>query len=535
MDRSWVFGKQFTTAYVKGVEGFMEFVSQRYPEDAHISCPCRNCHNRVMHPQTEVENHIHVYGMTPTYTNWIHHGEAADNAVEGIEQEEEGGHDNDFGVPADVDDDVNDDGHGVPEMLGELYAAAEADGEKPRFAKVLEDAKKALSPGSKHSKFSFMVRLLYMKSRYRICNTAFTTMMTLISDSYPESGLPKSYDEARKYLNELGLGYESIHVCKNNCVLFRDTKSSKYAKLNACPVCKESRWKDETGKKQVPHKVLRHFPLLPRLKRIFHAKQTSEETQWHKKVRKPVDNVMSHPADGEAWQDFDKTFRDFAEDLRNLRLALATDGFNPFGNMSSQYSMWPVLLTPLNLPPWECVNPSNCFMALLIPGPKCPGKNFDVFLEPLIEELMELWKGVSTYDACTRKKFNLRAAVLWCIHDYPALSTLSGRTTKGYYACIHCDKNPLSRKIRGKICYIGHRCYLPKTHEWRKSLAFDGRVEKRDKPGKFTVKEVLEHLEKVKDVRPGKTDITGKKGSGATVQRFIAANLGCGDCHIGNI
>jgi hypothetical protein len=66
-------------------------------------------------------------------------------------------------------------------------------------------------------------------------------------------------------------------------------------------------------------------------------------------------------------------------------------------------------------------------------------------------------------------------------------------------------------------------------------LAFDGRVEKRDKPGKFTVKEVLEHLEKVKDVRPGKTDITGKKGSGATVQRFIAANLGCGDCHIGNI
>jgi hypothetical protein len=44
-----------------------------------------------------------------------------------------------------------------------------------------------------------------------------------------------------------------------------------------------------------------------------------------------------------------------------------------------------------------------------------------------------------------------------------------------------------------------------------KSLAFDGRVEKRDNPGKFTVKEVLEHLEKVKDVRPGKTDITGKK------------------------
>ena len=29
------------------------------------------------------------------------------------------------------------------------------------------------------------------------------------------------YDEAKKYLGELGLAYESIHVCKNNCVLFR--------------------------------------------------------------------------------------------------------------------------------------------------------------------------------------------------------------------------------------------------------------------------------------------------------------------------
>jgi hypothetical protein len=39
---------------------------------------------------------------------------------------------------------------------------------------------------------------------------------------------------------------------------------------------------------------------------------------------------MSHPADGEAWQDFDREFLDFAKDRRNLRLGLATDCFNPF-------------------------------------------------------------------------------------------------------------------------------------------------------------------------------------------------------------
>jgi hypothetical protein len=91
-------------------------------------------------------------------------------------------------------------------------------------------------------------------------------------------------------------------------------------------------------------------------------------------------------------------------------------------------------------------------MGLLIPGPSCPGKDLDVFLEPLIEELQQLWKGVSTFDALSGKDFDLHAIVIWCIHDYPALSTLLGRVTKGYYACVHCDKNPCSRRIK-KIRY----------------------------------------------------------------------------------
>jgi hypothetical protein len=532
MDRRWIFGTPFTDAYVKGVEEFMKFVGERYPKDSHILCPCRRCLNQTLRSQGDVSDHVHIYGMSATYTRWIHHGESADTAViENFEQEVQGS-DHDFGIQVDAADDDEDEDHGVPEMIGELYAAAEAEGGEVRFARVLEDAKKSLSPGSSHSKFSFLVRMLYIKSRYRIGNTAFSVIMQLLSEGYPRSELPKSYDEAKKYLKELGLGFENIDVCKNNCVLFR----KRYLKADVCPVCNESRWKDGTGTKRVPHKVLRHFPLIPRLKRIFASKRTSQETRWHKEVRTPVDNVMSHPADGEAWKDFDRREKTFSADPRNIRLALATDGFNPFGNLSTQYSMWPVLLTPLNLPPWECVNPANCFMALLIPGPRSPGKDFDLFLEPLIEELLDLWNGESTYDAVTGGKFDLRAAVLWCIHDFPALSTLSGRTTKGYYACIHCDKDPLSRAIRNKLCYIGHRRYLLKTHPWRRSLAFDGKRENRDAPGKFTLEQIEQELEKVKDVRPGKhPDITGNKRKRNEVQRFIAANLGCGNCRTGNI
>jgi hypothetical protein len=79
---------------------------------------------------------------------------------------------------------------------------------------------------------------------------------------------------------------------------------------------------------------------------------------------------------------------------------------------------------------------SNLLMALLIPGPSTPSKDFDVFLEPLVEDLLELWKGVRTYDALSGRMFNLRSAVLWCIHDYPALGTISGRTTRGFF-CMY--------------------------------------------------------------------------------------------------
>jgi len=84
-----------------------------------------------------------------------------------------------------------------------------------------------------------------------------------------------------------------------------------------------------------------------------------------------------------------KTFMRCIQALLKM-FGLATDGFNPFGNMNTTYSMWPVLVRVYNLPPWSCTNASNCYMSLLILGPKSPGKDFDIFLQPLIEDLLKL-------------------------------------------------------------------------------------------------------------------------------------------------
>ena len=149
---------------------------------------------------------------------------------------------------------------------------------------------------------------------------------------------------------------------------------------------KMDKWNEEQGSLN----VLRYFPIIPRLQRLFLSKDTSTQTKWHKVYLKSDANLLRHPADGDAWKDFDEKYPDFALDPRNLRLGLATDGFNPFGNMTNSYSMWPLLVIPYNLPPMQCTDQSNCLMALLIPGPKSPAKDFDVFMQPLIRDLQIL-------------------------------------------------------------------------------------------------------------------------------------------------
>ena len=60
---------------------------------------------------------------------------------------------------------------------------------------------------------------------------------------------------------------------------------------------------------------------------------------------------MRHHVDSEAWKSFDSKYIKFSSDPRNVRLGLVVDGFNLYGNMSTTYSTWLVILIPYNLPP----------------------------------------------------------------------------------------------------------------------------------------------------------------------------------------
>jgi hypothetical protein len=75
---------------------------------------------------------------------------------------------------------------------------------------------------------------------------------------------------------------------------------------------------------------------------------------WHKEGTHANPHVMVHPSDAEAWKNFSLVFPEFALEPRNVRVAVATDGFNPFV-FGAPYSCWLVFVIPLNSPPSICM------------------------------------------------------------------------------------------------------------------------------------------------------------------------------------
>lgn len=63
-------------------------------------------------------------------------------------------------------------------------------------------------------------------------------------------------------LSSIGMTYERIHACPNDCILYRN----EYASLNMCPKCNASRFK--STKLTSPEKVVWYFPIIPRFRRF---------------------------------------------------------------------------------------------------------------------------------------------------------------------------------------------------------------------------------------------------------------------------
>ncbi|KAH7839003.1 hypothetical protein Vadar_033603 [Vaccinium darrowii] len=448
MDKSWIdLPTRVSMEYLKGIDEFIEFAYSSRPEGSFISCPCRRCENIYSFSRQVVKDHLYSHGFFKKYKNWTNHGEPYS--------------------PLHCDGDNGKDKSNGDDMVGMIY---EALGNPQLGTENNEQSTDDPQTGPDER---------------------------TMNPTQRDVKLSNSHSQAVKVTQDLSFKYETWDACSNNCMLFR----KENAKLDACAICNVSRWKSNDGEghvKQKAAKQIRYFPLKPTLQRWFMSTEISEQMRWHADGR-TNDGVSRHPVDSPTWKDFDQRHKSFSNDSRNVRLGLASDGFNPFGSAHIAHSTWPVVLIPYNLPPWMCMKQPFFILSVLIDGPKGLGDKIDVYLQPLIEELLELWnEGVPTFDASTNQMFQLHVALLWTINDFPAFANLSGWSTKGEYACPVCNKNTVScwLKYGRKHAYMGHRRFLPNGHKFRKDkVSFDGKRELRDKPRLLSGTELLNQLD----------------------------------------
>ncbi|XP_026415827.1 uncharacterized protein LOC113311195 [Papaver somniferum] len=420
---------------------------------------------------SEISLHLLKHGMHELYTSWRYHGESSVQAAQLTHKDNtttECAADNDDvttglneNITTDVDENVREGMDenveaGVDENVTagvDENVTAELDenvgtslcGQKKRSA--AEKAREPLYPSCPNGK-SVMYAAIMMNNintQYRISDNGVTATLELMKELLPEgNNMPCKYPDIKKIIKELGMDYVTYDACVNDCILYWKDNSS----LVKCRLCQEPRYvrvfNDEKKLTQVAQKTLMHSPIIVRLKRLYSIPWIAEAMLWHSRVQRDV-NVMCHPVDSTAWRCADNFCPEFAKEARNVTPGIATDGFNPN-------------------------------------GPRAPGKDIDVYLQLLIEELKELWNDV-------------------------------GCVTHGYYACPTCGEETVSEWLpySKKICYMGHRRWMPSQHKYRfDKTNFIGGVEDGKAPWPLTGFQVQEMVKDMKS-KQGKGKPPAKK------------------------
>jgi hypothetical protein len=284
----------------------------------------------------------------------------------------------------------------MDEMFDAIRPELETNHEDPptlkveKFFDMLRASEEPLHEHMTVSIPAFVTRITSIKSKFAFSNKCYKELLSLFSDVLPSNHkMPKDMYQSKNLLSALGMEYEKIGVCKDNCMIFykehkNEMKCLKCGKMRFVEVVNEDGEKVMT---KTTHKQLRYMPLTPRMKQLLISKKTVRYMRCHKEGVRENEQVMVHPSDSEAWKALDEFDPDFTRDARNVCIGLATDGFSPYNTSASLYSCWHVFTIPYNLAPALCMKYEYMFLCLIIPGPDHPGLHINVMLKPLIEEL----------------------------------------------------------------------------------------------------------------------------------------------------
>jgi hypothetical protein len=140
-----------------------------------------------------------------------------------------------------TDDDIEFWVHNIEEMVRNVKRHGDdyqySNGELAKYKKMITDSKKPFYHGyvAQYTRLFTMVKLFQLKASNRWSNCSFKDLLTLLKDMLPQGNtVPKTVYEAKQIICSLGLEVETIHVCKNDCILYRGPEYKDHEK---CPIC----------------------------------------------------------------------------------------------------------------------------------------------------------------------------------------------------------------------------------------------------------------------------------------------------------
>lgn len=107
-----------------------------------------------------------------------------------------------------------------------------------------------------------------------------------------------------------------------------------------------------------------------------------------------------------------------------MGVMLNVDWCQPFKHIN--YSCGVIYMVLANLPSEERFKPENVMIVGVIPGPSEPKGNMNTFLKPIVNELLDLWNGVTIKSIPGVGTLKIKVALLALCCDIPAARKCGG-------------------------------------------------------------------------------------------------------------
>jgi len=217
---------RMSLTYEESVEQFLQFSSKRsrLDEDEILFCPCINCLNGRRKILDDIQEHLLCDGIEKNYTMWIWHGE--------LTLMQSGSQFELFDVEM---------GYQKEDMIDDLGQESFQEAHAPMYDTLQIDSKKPSYLGCNNSLtlLSVVLSLVNVKAEYGWSDKSFSSLHQVVHDMLPNKNtLPKSYYQAKKILCLMGMKYQKIYACPNDCILYRH----EFEEMQKYPRCGLSRF-----------------------------------------------------------------------------------------------------------------------------------------------------------------------------------------------------------------------------------------------------------------------------------------------------